>query len=63
MSTIVKVSNLKKTFKAKTDIAGLFSGKNAAVIKAVELNMVVPNIHIFVNQSFSTVSTIRKDET
>ena len=36
MSTIVKVENLKKAFKTKTDIAGLLSGKASPVIKAVD---------------------------
>ena len=36
MSTIVNVKNLKKSFKAKTDIAGLLSRKASPVIKAVD---------------------------
>jgi len=36
MSPIIKVMNLKKYFKAKTDIAGLLARKSSPVIKAVD---------------------------
>jgi peptide/nickel transport system ATP-binding protein len=36
MSTIMDVKNLKKYFRAKTDIAGLFSRKTPPMIKAVD---------------------------
>jgi len=36
VSAIVKVKDLKKHFKAKTDIAGLFWGRASPVIKAVD---------------------------